>query len=113
MSHISEYEFHKEYVEPLLFDQFGEENVEHEKWLPITTAFADFWVDTGLVILAIEVENDRRSIRSGVAQAQEYALNDSRAVPVVITPEDHLMQDQVEALRSICPIIEIPTDEQQ
>jgi len=108
---ISEAEFHDRVVGPRLQSLFGADAVEHEKYLDGTSAYADYWVNLGVVILAIEVENDADSVRSGVAQALEYAQNDDRAVAVVITPEGHVEQAQADQLRDICPIIELPTDD--
>lgn len=106
---ISEAEFHDRVVTPRLQSRFGADAVEHEQYLEETTAYADYWVDLGVVILAIEVENDADSVRSGVAQALEYAQNDDRAVPLVITVEGHVDAAQADQLRDICPIIELPT----
>lgn len=111
MTHITEAEFSEEYVRPLLEQHFGGEAIEEQKYLSQTTCFCDYWVDLGLFIAAIEVENDAYSIRSGMGQAIEYAQNDPRAVPILITPEGHVEEAQVEALRPVCPIIEIPAGE--
>jgi hypothetical protein len=109
VTHISEAEFCTEYVEPLLSKHFGEDSWERTKWLDRTGCYADYWVDLGVFIAAIEVENDADSIRNGVGQAIEYAQNHPRAVPMVLTPEGHVETAQVEALRPVCPIIEVPT----
>lgn len=109
MTHADEADFAPQ-VEAWLVDTFGDDAVESGKWLSRTTCYADFWVDTGVVILAIEVENDAGSIRDGVGQALEYAQNDPRAVPVVITPVGHADDDQADALRNVCPIIEYDPD---
>jgi len=106
---ISEAEFRDSVVSPRLQSLFGAEAVEDEKYLDGTGAYADYWVDLDVVILAIEVENDADSVRSGVAQALEYAQNDDRALPALITPEGHVEQAQADQLRDICPIIELPT----
>jgi len=105
---ISEAKFHERVVGPRLRELFGVDAVEHEKYLDGTTAFADYWVDLGVVVLAIEVKNDADAVRSGVAQALEYAQNDDRAVPVVVTPEGQVEQAQADQLRDICPIVELP-----
>jgi len=105
---ISEDEFHDRVVGPRLRDRFGADAVEHEKYLDGTGAFADYWVDLDVVVLAVEVENDADAVRSGVAQALEYAQNDDRAVPVVITPEGRVEQAQADQLRDVCPIVELP-----
>lgn len=112
MTHMSEEEFCDAHVEPLLNEYFGEENVESQKYLSQTTCFCDYWIDLGLFIAAIEVENDAYSIRSGMGQAIEYAQNHPRAVPMVVTPMGHVDKAQVEELRTVCPIIEIPTGEE-
>lgn len=107
MTHESEREY-ADAVEEHLVDLFGRRAVDREHYVSDTGAFADFWVDLGVVILAVEVENDEDSVRPGVAQALEYALNDPRAVPVVVTPPGHVEDAQVQAMRAICPIVELP-----
>jgi len=111
MTHLSEKEFSEQYVRPLLEEHFGEEAIEEQKYLSQTTCYCDYWVDLGLFIAAIEEKNDAYSIKSGMGQAIEYAQNHPRAVPMVITPEGHVDKAQVEALRAVCPIIEVPTGE--
>lgn len=106
MTHVSEAHF-THHVDRYLRALFGDGTVERQKWLPGTTAYADFWVDLGIVVLAIEVENDADSVRNGVAQAFEYAANDPRAVPVVLVPSGHVEAAQVDALRAYCPIVEL------
>ena len=105
---LSEATFHTAVVQPRLEALFGVDAVEHEKYLGTTGSFADYWVDLDLFVLAIEVENDADSVRSGVAQALEYAQNDDRALPAVITPEGCVDEAQADQLRDICPIVELP-----
>jgi len=104
---ITEDAFAADVVGPLLREEFGADAVERERYLETTGSFADYWVDTGLVTLAIEVENDADAIRDGVAQALTYAQHDVRALPVVITPTGAVDRDEVALLRTICPVIEL------
>lgn len=90
--------------------QFDPVGIEHEKWLDETGCYADFWIEAGDLVLAVEVENDADSVRDGVAQALEYAGNHPRAVPVVYVPRGHVEQAQVQALRAWCPIVEVGLD---
>jgi len=108
---ISEATFADRVVTPRLETLFGSDAVEHERYLDGTGGYADYWVDLGVVTLAIEVENDADSVRSGVAQALEYAQNDDRALPAVITPEGCVDEAQADQLRDICPIVELPIPE--
>lgn len=110
MTHLSEAAF-VESLQERFERQFGADAIEREYWCDDTGCFADFWVDVGDLILAIEVENDEDSVRSGVAQALEYAANDPRAVPVVYVPAGHVERAQVQALRSVCPIVEVDVDD--
>ena len=109
---MSELRFQKDYVEPHLVKNHGAENVEHEKYLSYPDGgygFADFWVQAGDVIHAIEVENDAGSIDQGFKQANKYAMTHDRAVPVVYIPADHTQNSLVRQWRTRIPIIEINT----
>lgn len=106
MTHESEKSF-SDKVEHILNEQFGEENVEEQYYLEESYRFADFWVDTGFIILAIEVENDFEAAFKGISQAYLYAAHDPRAVPVVVVPEGHIEEPEVTMLRGLCTIVEI------
>lgn len=100
----------KEYderVQVFLEDEYGEENVVDNRHLSETYRFADFWVEAPLVNLAIEVENDAKSIIEGFGQAHLYAAHDPLAVPVIIVPPGHVEQPEIDFLRWYIPIIEL------
>lgn len=109
MTHESEDTF-ADHVEELLIQYYGEENVDRNHYLEETYRFADFWVDTGLVILAIEVENDFDSVLKGISQAYLYAAHDKRALPLVVVPKDHVENPEIEMLREKAPILELEED---
>lgn len=85
MTHISEPEY-MDLLEPKLKEWYGEENVEREEYMP-DGRIADFLVETPLVSLAIEVENDEEDAIAGTMQAVLYADHEKEWAPVVILPE--------------------------
>lgn len=121
MTHIGEYEFASVYVEPRLEALYGADAVEREKYITFedgSYGWADFWVqpiegDVSGIALAAECENDAGSIRGGVCQAQEYAMSDPLAVPVVYIPENHDERAKVDRWRTRIPIIEVATPDEQ
>lgn len=79
---------------------YGTENVQREVYQPEPRWFVDIVVDVGFATLFIEVENDAKSVRPGIAQALGYAAADQVAgVPVVVTPAGHLTDAKIERLR--------------
>lgn len=107
--HFDEYTF-QDYVEELLIDQYGEDNVYREKYYPETGRFVDFYVETAVVNLALEVENDAEAIMKGAGQAVLYANHDSNTVGAVVVPKGHIDQPETNLLRQDIPIVELEVD---
>lgn len=106
MVHESEKSFHDK-VHEYLIDAYGENNVTSKVYLEESYRFADFWVHTPIVDLAIEVENDFNAVIRGVGQAFLYAAHSKNAVPVVIVPKGHIEQPEVDMLRQRITITEL------
>lgn len=85
---MSEYEY-GDYVERLLKEEYGAENVERQVYLPETGRFVDFLIDCGLHTLAVELEHSsERVVYHGYGQALFYAKHNRRWAPAVIYPPD-------------------------
>lgn len=106
MTHEDEHNIQEE-VRGILEGEFGEDNVEEEKYLPETGRFVDFYVETALIDMAIEVENDFESVVTGVGQTLLYAQHELGAVPMVVIPEGHDEQPETDLLRREVAIIEV------
>lgn len=92
MTHISEADY-MDLLEPKLKEWYGEDNVQRTVRMP-NDRIADFIVETPLVGLAIEVENDEEDAIHGTMQAVMYADTEKEWCPVVIIPE--LSEDRPE-----------------
>ena len=79
---------HEHYTE-----KYGAENVEREKRFA-NGRRADFWVETGDAILAVEAENDADSVIAGTGQTILYATEHERAIPVVAVPAGHIEEPE-------------------
>jgi len=112
MTDITEQQF-SNYVEELLAAYFGKQNVERQKYFSETNRFADFWVETPLVTLAIEVDNDFDGMIKGVGQSMLYAGHSLNAVPIVIIPEDHAEYPEINMLRRYINIVEISVPDEE
>lgn len=78
-----------DYVESLLVEEYGAENVERNVFLPRTYRYVDFLVETGFVTLAIELEHSTdKVVYEGYAQAELYAKHSRSWVPVIVYPPD-------------------------
>lgn len=82
-------------------EAYGEDAVDTQVYQSEPRWYCDIVVDVGFAKLFIEVENDDRAIRPGMAQAMGYAADDPvRGVPMVVTPKDHLDKERLRRLRS-------------
>lgn len=106
MTHEYENEFARK-VGEYLIEQYGEENVEQNKYFSESRRYVDFWVDAPVVSLAIEVENDFDAVMEGVGQSLVYAGHEEGAIPLVIVPEDHVEHPEVDYLRETVRVIEM------
>lgn len=107
MTHVYEDEFH-ERADRWLRDEFGAENVEHEKYLPNAWRYIDFLVTTPIGKFAIEAERKAEKIIEGVGQSIMYAGYDPSYTPMVLVPHDHTMSPETEWIRQRIPVIEAP-----
>lgn len=99
MTHEEERPYHERLVEHLV-TEYGEEHVETDVYLEETGRFCDVLVETPLVTLALEVENDWEAVIKGIGQATLYAAHyPEGAVPVVVTPPGHVEEPEVSLLR--------------
>lgn len=105
MTHEPERTFHDR-VLTLCRAMYGEANVESNAYMSETGRFCDIMVETGVVRLAIEVENDWEACVKGVGQALMYSAR-SDTMGVVVTPEGHVEEPEHTILSATVPIIEI------
>lgn len=100
-------------VRKYLEKKYGKENVlDHEylKESPFegeTGRFVDYWVNSPIGILAIEVENDFEACFKGTGQAIVYALHEREAMPLIIVPPGHVKEPEATMLSTHTPIIEL------
>lgn len=105
MTHDAETTYHDD-VAAVLEAEYGERNVESQRYLDRTGKFPDFWVTTPLVDLAIEVENDwPAALYEGVGQAMFYAAHSPDAVPVVVVPPGHVEEPDATMIRTQLPVV--------
>lgn len=98
-------------VEKWLIEQYGEDNVEGNKYLSDehiynidaeSRRYVDFWVNGPMCDFAIEVENDFDAAFNGVGQSVVYAahtFDDPNVKRVIILPEDHVEQPEATMMR--------------
>lgn len=99
MTHESERPYH-DCVVAWLKEEYGEDNVETDKYLRETGRYCDVWIDGPLAVLAVEIENDWEAVLKGIGQAHLYAAHETAgAVPMVITPPGHVEEPEVTLLR--------------
>lgn len=98
MPHQYEDNFHED-VAGYLESHFGEDNVDHELYLPQTGRYCDFWVTGPLTDYAIEVENDWEAAIQGVGQSLLYAAHAANTIPVVIVPDGHIEEPEASLYR--------------
>lgn len=99
MTHEDERPFHDRLVEHLV-TEYGEDAVRTDVYLKETGRWVDVLVETPLVTLALEVENDWESVIMGIGQANLYAAHvEEGAVPVVAVPPGHVEEPEVSLLR--------------
>lgn len=106
MSDRTEKTFHEQ-VREYLIDEYGNENIEHEKYLEETGRYADFWIDGPLMSLAVEVENDWEAVMKGIGQSILYAAHEQSTAPVVVVPKGHVEYPEVQMLREKVTIVEL------
>lgn len=112
MTHITETTFGHAVVH-WFEDTFGPDAVQTQVYQPEPYWFVDLVVDVGFARLFVELENDARSVRSGVAQALGYAGADIRfGVPMVVTPKGHLDGEKIRRLRQSSTVLIREFDEQ-
>ena len=90
-------------------EKYGAENVEREKRFA-NGRRADFWVDTGELVMAVECENDADSVIAGTGQTLLYATEHERAVPVVAVPAGHIEEPERTQIASQTQVIIIEYD---
>lgn len=106
MTHEEEAPFQDRVVK-YLEDEYGNENIEENKYLPDPYRFCDIWVEGPVVDYAIEVENDFDAAITGVGQALIYAAEEVNAVPIVVLPTDHVEEPEISSLRRAVPVVEL------
>lgn len=99
MTHVSEATFHST-VRKWFENQYGADAVKSEVYQIAPRWYCDLVVTLPSHSLYIELENDKGSIRPGLAQALGYAGADPHGVPMVITPPGHLDRARVDRLQS-------------
>lgn len=103
---MTERSYHN-YIQEILEEQYGEDNVEHEVYLAETYRFVDFVVDTGIVTLAIEVEHSTdKAIREGMMSLL-YASHERDWVPVIIHPPDGENKEEIEMMQSFAAYVPV------
>lgn len=94
-------------VEILLNEVYGEDNVFRQYYYDESYRFADFYVRGPLFDMALELENDWEACIKGVGQALLYSGHKKNCIPVVVVPEGHVEQPEVDILREYLPIVEV------
>lgn len=98
MTHIDEIDFEMAVAE-WFRATYGDDAVEQQVYQDGPYWFADIVVDLDFATLYVEVENDADSVREGVGQAIGYAaVLPNEGIPMVVTPEHHLDDDEVARL---------------
>lgn len=98
MTHFPEDSFERT-VADWFRNQYGEHCVETQQYQADPYWFVDIVVNTGWCQLYVEIENDARAVRHGVAQSEGYAGADVHGIPMVVTPKGHLDPVRAERLR--------------
>lgn len=106
MTHSDEKEFSL-LVEEKLIEQYGEDKVEKEVYLPQTGRFADFVVRGPITNFAIEAKDNWEGCFKGVGQAELYAEHIPNCIPVIAIPKGHTESPETEMLRNSIAIWEV------
>ena len=97
------------YVEDRLNEEYGEENVERNVYLPQTYRYVDFLVDTGIMTLAIELEHSsEKVVKEGYGQVQMYAKHNRKWAPAIIYPPDGENEEELQMVGQDVVLIPIP-----
>lgn len=87
-------------------EQYGDENVEQQRWQPDPRWYCDVVVETPYAILFIEIESRASEIRPGIAQALGYCAEEPAiGVPMVVTPVGHLDEPRVARLATSSTVV--------
>jgi hypothetical protein len=108
MTHIPESEY-MDLLEPKLKEWYGENSVDREVHMP-DGRIADFLVETPLVNLAIEVENNEEDAITGTMQAVMYADHEKERAPVVILPELEEDRPEIQTMADQAAFVVIEPD---